>query len=100
MKTRFSSFLATSPIISVLALCSFLTPLRSPAQTLPMQPGQKLDPLALEWPRFFATNGYEFVVYQPQISAWPGNQIEGRFATGVRPAGTSNETYGVVFFKA
>ena len=54
----------------------------------------------MEWPRFFATNGYEFVVYQPQLANWSGNQLEGRFATGVRPAGTSNETYGVVFFKA
>src|SRR5208337_1250317 len=57
-----------------------------------------LDPLSLEWPRFFATNGYEFAVYQPQISKWPGNQLEGRFAIAVRPTGTSNETYGVVFF--
>ncbi len=71
---------------------------RVQAQTL--QPGQKLDPLSMEWPRFFATNGYEFAVYQPQISKWPGNQIEGRFAVAVRPAGTSNETYGVFFFKA
>lgn len=54
----------------------------------------------MSWPRFFSTNGYEFAVYQPQISKWPGNQIEGRFATGVRPAGTSNETYGVIFFTA
>ena len=70
----------------------------APAQTL--TPGQKLDPLTLGWPRAFTTNGYEFAVYQPQIAKWPGNQIEGRFATAVRPAGTSNETYGVVFFTA
>ncbi len=63
-------------------------------------PGQKLDPLALQWPREFNGSGYEFAVYQPQISEWPGNQIEGRFAVAVRPAGTSNETYGVVFFQA
>jgi hypothetical protein len=65
-----------------------------------LQPGQALDPLALQWPRLFDTSGYEFAVYQPQISAWPSNQIQGRFATAVRPAGTSNETYGVVFFRA
>src|SRR5271169_754464 len=69
------------------------------AQSPQVPPGQTLDPLSLEWPRFFATNGYEFAVYQPQISKWPGNQLEGRFAIAVRPAGTSNETYGVVFFK-
>jgi len=70
------------------------------AQSPQLQPGQKLDPLSMQWPRFFATNGYEFAVYHPQVAKWPGNQIEGRFATAVRPAGTSNETLGVVFFKA
>ena len=65
-----------------------------------LQTGQKLDPLSLQWPRFFSTNGYEFAVYQPQIAKWPGNLLEGRFAIAVRPTGTSNETYGVVFFKA
>lgn len=68
------------------------------AQTL--EPGQKVDPESLEWPRFYATNGYEFAVYQPCIAKWPGNQMEGRFVVAVRPAGTTNETYGVVFFKA
>ncbi len=65
-----------------------------------LQPGQKLDPLALQWPRYFQTNNYEYAIYQPQISAWPSNQIQGRFATAVRPAGTSNEVYGVVYFTA
>ncbi len=65
-----------------------------------LQPGQTLDPVALKWPRYFQTNNYEYAVYQPQISSWPSNQIQGRFATAVRPAGTSNEVYGVVFFTA
>src|SRR5215831_13593985 len=64
------------------------------------QPPPLLNPVSLQWPRFFATNGYEFAVYQPQIAKWPGNQMEGRFAVAVRPAGTSNETYGVIFFQA
>ena len=55
------------------------------------QPVPQIDPVSLVWPRFFATNGYEFAVYQPQITAWPSNQLIGRFATAVRPAGTSNE---------
>jgi hypothetical protein len=71
-----------------------------PAQAQELQPGIKVDPATLEWPRFYATNGYEFAVYQPCISKWPGNQIEGRFVVAVRPAGTTNETYGVVFFQA
>ncbi len=70
------------------------------AQTPTLQPGQTLDPLTMEWPRYFTTNGYEFAVYHPQVAQWPGNQIQGRFATAVRPTGTSNETYGVVYFTA
>ncbi|MFO1515009.1 MAG: hypothetical protein U1F83_19240 [Verrucomicrobiota bacterium] len=66
----------------------------------PSQPAQSVDLDALTWPRFYATNGYEFAIYQPQISDWPGNQLSGRFVVAVRPAGTSNETYGVVFFQA
>ena len=98
MTTRFSNLRFAAPAIGLLVLCACLAPLRSAAQTLP--PGQTLDPLSMEWPRFFAANGYEFAAYQPQVAAWPGNQIQGRFAIAVRPAGTSNETYGVVYFTA
>jgi hypothetical protein len=83
--------------LTLIAGCSAGVALLAQSPQLP--PGQQLDPLSLQWPRFFATNGYEFAVYQPQISKWTGNQLEGRFAIAVRPAGTSNETYGVVFFK-
>lgn len=83
-----------------LALCCIPGGLTSVgAQTASPDQVPGLDPLSLHWPRFINTNDYEFAVYQPQISKWPGNQLEGRFALAVRPAGTSNETYGVVFFK-
>jgi hypothetical protein len=85
--------------VALIACCGVSVGLRAQTQTQTNQPGPTLDPLSLGWPRFFATNGYEFAVYQPQISKWPGNQLEGRFAIAVRPAGTSNENYGVVFFK-
>lgn len=62
--------------------------------------GQAIDPSTLSWPRFYATNGFEFALYQPEISAWSGNELDGRLVVAVRPAGTTNETYGVVFFTA
>ena len=43
---------------------------------------------------------YQFAVYQPQISSWPGNQLSGRFVVAARPAGTTSETYGIVSFQA
>jgi hypothetical protein len=70
------------------------------AQAQELQPGQKVNPEVLEWPRIFATNGFEFAVYQPQVSKWQGNQLEGRFATAAQTAGTSNQTFGVVSFTA
>ncbi|MCX6922164.1 MAG: hypothetical protein NT154_02935, partial [Verrucomicrobia bacterium] len=98
MRTRFNYPVLATLALALVALAPCLAPLRSAAQTL--QPGQTLDPLSMQWPRFFASNGYEFAVYQPQIAKWPGNQIQGRFAIAVRPAGASNETYGVVYFTA
>lgn len=71
-----------------------------PAPAPATGPAPQIDPASLGWPRFFATNGYEFAVYQPSVDKWPGNHIEGRFALAVRPAGSSNETYGVAFFSA
>jgi hypothetical protein len=61
---------------------------------------QIINPLSLQWPRAFDAAGYEYAVYQPSIDQWPGNQLSGRFAVATRPAGTSNETYGVVWFTA
>jgi hypothetical protein len=66
----------------------------------PPPAGPVINSQALQWPRFYGTNGYELAVYQPQISSWPGNQLSGRFVVAARPAGTTNEMYGVVSFTA
>jgi hypothetical protein len=98
MKTKpFNRFLA-GLCLALLAWYAPSVPTRVQAQEL--QPGEKLDPFSLGWPRTFAANGYEFAVYQPQLENWSGNQLTGRFATAVRPAGTTNETYGVILFAA
>jgi hypothetical protein len=94
-KERFLGCLLTG-----IVLWGGFAPGQAGAQTPPSAPSQSLNPLSLQWPRFFATNGYEFAVYQPQIAQWPGNQLQGRFVVAVRPAGTTNETLGVVFYKA
>src|SRR5215471_3479586 len=98
MKTRISNHRFQALGLVILSAWAAGIPARVWCQQL--QPGQKLDPTSLQWPRFFATNGYEFAVYQPQIAKCPGNQVEGRFAVAVRPTGTTNETLGVIFFKA
>src|SRR5271154_2869248 len=83
-------------IVACILLC--LAGVRDQAQAQDLPPGQKINPSVLEWPRFYTTNGYDFAVYQPQINDWPGNQLDGRLVVAVRPTGTSNETYGVIFF--
>ena len=70
------------------------------ARAQDLTPGQVVDPATLAWPRTFAANGYEFALYQPCISTWVGNQLEGRLVVAVRPAGTTNEAYGIVSFQA
>ncbi len=97
--TRISSnFLAA---IVLFAMTASLSPAQVTASAPTATPaGPLLDPVSLQWPRFFGTNGYEFAVYQPQIATWTGNQITGRFAIAVRPAGTTNENLGVVFYQA
>ena len=87
--TRAQNFLAIA-LVGVLAFTS--------ARAQDIQPGQKIDPTALQWPRFYATNGYEFAIYQPQINSWAGNELDGRLVVAVRHAGTTNESYGVVYF--
>jgi hypothetical protein len=100
MKTRvFTHSILPVAIGSLLCLAPSLRAQEAPAQPAPEVP-EKVDPQSLQWPRTFANDSYEFIAYQPQIDSWTGNQLAGRFATGVRPVGTTDETYGVVFFKA
>lgn len=96
------SRLAAVPLVALILSSLLLSATFSwqHARAQELQPGQPVDPSIMSWPRYYATNGYEFAAYQPQITQWPGNQLEGRFVVAVRPAGTSNETYGVLFFEA
>jgi hypothetical protein len=59
-----------------------------------------LDPASVSWPRTFTVEGEEYAVFQPQISTWTGNQISGRFAVGVRPTGSKEESYGTIAYTA
>src|SRR5258708_39895104 len=98
MKGKSSLHSLTALCLTVVIWCTYVFPDRAQAQQ--PAPGQVINPLSLAWPRYFAAAGYEYAVYQPQIDAWPGNQLSGRYAMATRPAGTSSETYGVVFFTA
>lgn len=94
MKNRFFPHLLLSVALVAPSLKAQVSAPQPAAQQAPA------DKASMQWPRTFSGDGYDFIVYQPQIDSWTGNQLAGRFATGVRPTGTTNETYGIIYFKA
>src|SRR6516225_4097283 len=84
-------------IFSLLAWCAGGLPLSLTAQIV--LSGQPDSAAALNWPRTYSASGYSYEVYQPQISAWPSNQLQGRAVVGVK-APNGSTTFGVAFFQA
>jgi hypothetical protein len=82
------------------------------ASTAPAKPVSKGDAsegvVAPPWPRTFDIDGTKLTLHQPQIDAWQGNVLTGRFAVGVGTGtatdaqGKSHEkvAYGVAWFEA
>jgi hypothetical protein len=52
------------------------------------------------WPRDVSVPGAAVLVYQPQVNRWAGNQLDFRAALAIKPSGTTEETFGVVFATA
>jgi hypothetical protein len=57
-------------------------------------------PPADPWPRQIALSNGTALIYQPQVSAWDGNQIQIRAAVAIKPAGSNAQTYGSIFATA
>ncbi len=93
MKTSDCLLLGSALMLS----CVAPVPMRGQA---PVANQPILDPDAVAWPRTFTADGNDLAIFEPQISTWTGNQISGRFAVGVRPTGSKDESYGVVSFTA
>ncbi|MBX3731113.1 MAG: hypothetical protein KF791_00815 [Verrucomicrobiae bacterium] len=49
---------------TILLILGMLVPSGFRVLTQSPDPGQTLDPLALNWPRSFATQGFEFAAYR------------------------------------
>jgi hypothetical protein len=53
------------------------------------------------WPRQMTLDGgATALVYQPQVDSWQGNVLEFRAAVAIRPAGSTQEVFGVVWATA
>ena len=48
------------------------------------------------WPRQFQLTGALSTIYQPQVDAWDGNQIQVRAAVSVKPVGAEAQSFGSV----
>lgn len=57
-------------------------------------------PVSDVWPREFPLANATLLVYQPQINSWQGNLLDFRAAVGAKPAGSDQETFGVIWATA
>jgi len=53
-----------------------------------------------EWPREFKLNNATLFMFQPQVNSWDGHLLDFRAAVGVKPAGSDQETFGVIWATA
>src|SRR5262249_56308563 len=49
------------------------------------------------WPRDVTLANADALIYQPQVDSWQGNALAWRVAVAVRPTGTKDETFGVLW---
>ncbi len=66
------------------------------AQASAAAPGAQADP----WPRDVSVPDAAVLVYQPQVNSWIGNKLDFRAALAIKPTGSTEETFGVVFATA
>src|SRR5262249_32765948 len=52
------------------------------------------------WPRDVTLANADALIYQPQVDSWQGNALSWRVAVALRPSGTKDETYGVLWGNA
>ncbi len=81
-----------SMLLSLIGLCASLGPAlaQAPADGPPPDP----------WPRQIQLSNAQALVYQPQIEAWNGNQVQIRAAVSIKPAGAEAQIFGAVFATA
>lgn len=48
------------------------------------------------WPREVESDGFHFVIYQPQVDSWKKDRLEARSAVTLMQQGTSAPVYGIV----
>ena len=52
------------------------------------------------WPRTIARDGYDILIYQPQVDRWEGDKLEARSAVSIAKEASPVPALGVVWFSA
>lgn len=68
-------------------------PAMAPAPSVASPPPLPADP----WPRDVTLANADALIYQPQVDSWQGNALSWRVAVALRPSGTKDETFGVLW---
>ena len=79
--------------ISIVVAAFIAGPMHLASAQAPVAPA---DP----WPRTIQLSNAAVVIYQPQVEAWDGNQIQVRAAVSIKPAGAAALSFGAVFATA
>lgn len=94
---RFLAFIGATIAVALAAAVLVHEPVA--AQTSTSRPSSATGGEA-PWPRAISGDGYEILVYQPQIDRWEGDRIEGRAAVSVEKEATPEPTLGVIWLTA
>ncbi|MGO9932189.1 MAG: hypothetical protein ACLPV8_10305 [Steroidobacteraceae bacterium] len=84
------------PATFLASLVLLISVLGAPARTL-AQTGNANMPPPDPWPRVVNLADAQVLVYQPQVNAWTGNQLDFRAALAIKPNNAKAETFGVIF---
>jgi len=86
-------------ILALAAWSAFAASSAALAQAVPPPPSlgpKTVSPAETDpWPRDVTVAGVAYVVYQPQVISWTGNELSYRVAVALKAPG-ADETYGVV----
>jgi hypothetical protein len=69
------------------------------AQAAPTAAATEASPEA-PWPRTIARDGYDILIYQPQVDRWQGDKLEARSAVSIAKEASPVPALGVVWFSA
>ena len=89
-------WVALAMIATCLGACAGAGSAPAPGPT-PLAPVATQPPPTDPWPRDVTLSNADALIYQPQVDSWRGNALAWRTAVALRPSGTKDETFGVVW---